>query len=346
MACVGRQTTMTIRRCAGWVLIAFALHGCASATERSEASTDTAPAVPTSPPTSAAAPTIPVTRYDEQVAALGAFEPIEELSGQRCGEMSVSNGTVQIDASESVLPRVTQQATPVAADDLRLTVRFGSGFPGYHCTDVAVEVRRPTVDETWSATATGGSVVVSPSTTCSTATLDLHGVVAVSPAGDEVDVGDVSITDDSWQWWPPFDCLIDLDRRPALDPGVLTESGTCDASVFWAADSAHTVAVIVRTSIPADDESHEIDLTADGDVRASVQIRRGESVLSGLCLGDSTVPLGTDATATAGFVTVAFGQSTGGPCRRSGSIRLDRIYLDDGTLLDVAGLSGFGLECG
>jgi hypothetical protein len=292
---------------------------------------------------SAAVTAISAESYIEELSRLRSFVPVDDLAGEQCGELSASDGTVQIDASGSILSSVTQQATPVPASDLRLIVHFGSGFPAFQCTDLTPEVREATIDQTWPASAAEGTFTVLPSMQCSTATLELRDVVAVSPAGDEIHVGDVSITNIAWQWWHPFECHVDLDRLPAIDTSTLTRSGGCDASVFWAANEAETTALIVRTTVTQDVEAQVIDLTTARDA-TSVQIRRGETVLAGICGEDTTVFIGTEIRATDGFVTAGVGTATGGACKRIAGFDLNRIYFDDRTILDIAQYS-VGIDC-
>ncbi len=102
-----------------------------------------------------------------------------------------------------------QQSTDIEPADLHLVVNFGSGFPSFTCTDLDTEVRRAVIDETWSATAAGGVFTVVPADRCSVATLSLVDVVATSPGGNQVVLGDMTITNQAWQWWHPFECDLD-----------------------------------------------------------------------------------------------------------------------------------------
>ena len=155
--------------------------------------------------TSAAAVEADVQRW---VAELDAFEPIPSLSGQECGDLSVSNGRVQLDASGSTLTRAIQAETPVPPTALHLTVHFGSGFPSFTCTDLADSVRHAVVETSWPASAAGATFTVVTGERCSIATLHLVGVVAVAPTGQSLPLGDIAITNLAWQWWHPFECQL------------------------------------------------------------------------------------------------------------------------------------------
>ena len=146
--------------------------------------------------------------FGERRAQLEAFQPKEALAGEQCSALSISNGSVQIDATGSQFPAVLQQSTPVRPNDLHLVVNFGSDFPSFSCTDLASEARMAIVDETWPASATGGTFTVTASDRCSVATLELRDVVTTSPGGQEVDLGDILIENDAWQWWPAFECRL------------------------------------------------------------------------------------------------------------------------------------------
>lgn len=62
------------------------------------------------------------------------------------------------------------------------------------------------IDATWPATADSATFTVHNATQCSTATLHLVGVSVRAPDGHEVSLGDVTVTNTAWQWWPPFEC--------------------------------------------------------------------------------------------------------------------------------------------
>lgn len=116
---------------------------------------------------------------------------------------------MQLDASRSRLARTVQNSTAVPADDLRLVVKFGSGFPSLTCTDIESEMHTARVDESWPASARAAVFTVTASDRCSVAKLSLQGVVATAPDGEAVDLGDVTITNQAWQWWPPFECHLE-----------------------------------------------------------------------------------------------------------------------------------------
>ncbi|MEO6122329.1 MAG: hypothetical protein ABIR32_01370 [Ilumatobacteraceae bacterium] len=293
--------------------------------------------------TTLAATSTTVVASNDELNDLAAFVPSEDLAGQRCGALTTSNGSVQVDATASLLAPVTQQSTQVASSDLRLSVHFGSGFPGHQCTDLSSEVRNPVVATSWPATATAATFTVIPSLQCSAATLQLEGVVATSPAGDQVHLGNIRITNQAWQWWPPFECHVDLDRARAVDDTAsLTRGGVCGESLLWAADEADRVAVLVRVPVSEDDAEHVYDLAASPE-QASVQILRGPAVTATICTNDFTDETGTSA--VAGLITVSFAQTTGGPCLRSGSITLQRVYFDDESLLDIHGMPPMEIGC-
>ena len=158
--------------------------------------------------TSAAAVEVDVQRW---IAELAAFEPNPSLSGQECGDLSISNGTVQLDATGSTLTRAIQTETPVLPTALHLTVHLGAGFPSFTCTDLADSVRLAFVEASWPASAAGATFTVVSGERCSIATLQLVGVVAVAPTGQSLSLGDITITNSAWQWWHPFECqLLDV----------------------------------------------------------------------------------------------------------------------------------------
>jgi hypothetical protein len=97
----------------------------------------------------------------------------------------------------------------VAPSDLGLVVKFGTGFPGNTCTDLADEIRQPVVDETWPATAAGATFTVDRGEQCSVATLELRDVVVTAPSGATVPLGRLVLANPAWQWWPPFECALD-----------------------------------------------------------------------------------------------------------------------------------------
>ena len=147
--------------------------------------------------------------FGVRLAQLEAFQPDEARAGEQCDEMSASNGSVQLDASRSLLSTVLQQSMPVRANELHLVVNFGSSLASFTCTDLESEVHPAIIDETWPASAAGGIFTVTAGSHCSVATLALRDVVARSPGGQEVDLGDIVIRNDAWQWWPPFECHLD-----------------------------------------------------------------------------------------------------------------------------------------
>jgi hypothetical protein len=149
-----------------------------------------------------------------RVAELKAFKPLPSLSGTQCDALSVSNGSIQLDAAGSRLLRAVQTSEQISAEDLHLVVHFGSGFPSYTCTDLESEIREASIDETWPATADGATFTVVTGTQCSSAKLELHDVVVQAPDGQQVPVGDIAITNPSWQWWHPFECHL-LDDAPS-----------------------------------------------------------------------------------------------------------------------------------
>lgn len=187
------------RRFTALVVATLLMVGCASTGESK---------APPSPPTAASAD------VEQRIAELRSFRPDPSLSGSQCGDLSVSNGSVQLDASESSLTRAVQAAQPVPATALHLVVRFGSGFPSFTCTDLDSEVREATVGEEWAASATSASFTVVESKRCSSATLQLVDVIARAPDGQLVELGDIAITNTAWQWWHPFECHL-LDDPPA-----------------------------------------------------------------------------------------------------------------------------------
>ncbi|MDP2292667.1 MAG: hypothetical protein Q8M22_15885 [Actinomycetota bacterium] len=150
-----------------------------------------------------------------RIGELERFAPSATLAGEQCGDLSVSNGTVQLDASGSMLARAIQRDTRVSPTELHLEVRFGSGFPSFTCTDQESELHHAVVEETWPASATSGTFTVVAGPLCSSATLRLADVVATSPAGHEVPLGDIAITNPAWQWWHPFECHL-LDDPPGV----------------------------------------------------------------------------------------------------------------------------------
>ncbi len=141
----------------------------------------------------------------QRIAALQSFAADPTLSGHQCADLSVSNGTVQLDATGSSLTATLQTEQPVAPTALHLVVHFGRGFPSFTCTDAEPE-RLAVIDATWPATAGSATFTVRGAPQCSTATLRLVGVAARAPDGQEVSLGDVTITNTAWQWWPPFEC--------------------------------------------------------------------------------------------------------------------------------------------
>ena len=141
----------------------------------------------------------------QRIAALQSFAADATLSGHQCAELSVSNGTVQLDASGSSLAAKLQTDQPVPPTALHLVVHFGTGFPSFTCTDSEPE-RLAVIDATWPATAGSATFTVRGAPQCSTATLHLLDVTAFAPDGQEVPLGDVTITNTAWQWWPPFEC--------------------------------------------------------------------------------------------------------------------------------------------
>ena len=146
---------------------------------------------------------------EARLAQLNAFQPDDSLAGEQCAELSASNGTVQLDATASLLSAGLQQSTPVGAEELHLVVNFGSGLPSFTCTDVESEVHRAIVDETRPATAAGGIFTVMAGDRCSVASLALRHVVARSPDGQQVDLGDIVLKNDAWRWWHPFEYRLD-----------------------------------------------------------------------------------------------------------------------------------------
>lgn len=155
----------------------------------------------------------PSADVQRRIAELRAFRPDSALSGSQCGDLSVSNGSVQLDAAGSMLARAIQTAQLVPVTDLRLVVRFGSGFPSFTCTDLASEERKATIEETWPATATSATFTVAEGEQCSSATLQLVDVVVQVPDGQLVGLGDIAITNGAWQWWHPGECHL-LDDPP------------------------------------------------------------------------------------------------------------------------------------
>lgn len=157
-------------------------------------------------PSSATVPSV----VDQRIQQLINFEPDPSLVGDQCGELSISDGSAQIDATASTLPHSSTdgRSVTIAAADLRVVVRFGSGFPSRNCTDVISEIHRAHVDEEWPATAASGTLRIDLSERCSVATLRLSGVVASAPFGQTVDLGQLTIVNDAWQFWPGFDCRI------------------------------------------------------------------------------------------------------------------------------------------
>jgi hypothetical protein len=139
-----------------------------------------------------------------------AFDLLRSEGSVACGDLSLSNGTMLLDATGTELPRLVQTATGVSADQLKLVVSFGSKLPSFACTDLPSEVRKGQVDETWQATASGGTFTVEAHPTdCSVATLEAHDVKVVSPSGVIVPIGDVTFTNPMWQMWPPSECQLD-----------------------------------------------------------------------------------------------------------------------------------------
>lgn len=159
-------------------------------------------------------PGAPSTDVQRRLAQLEAFEPDPTLAGQQCGDLSVSNGSVQLDATGSSLARAIQTNQPVPQSDLHLIARFGSGFPSLTCTDLESEVHRATVEESWPASATSATFTVVTAEQCSSATLQLVGVAVFAPDGQIAQLGEISITNPAWQWWPPFECHL-VDHPPA-----------------------------------------------------------------------------------------------------------------------------------
>ena len=155
----------------------------------------------------------PPANVPRHLAELRAFRPDPTLAGSQCGALSVSNGSVQLDAADSQLSKAVQAAHPVLTTDLRLVVRFGSGFPSFTCTDLEFEVRKAVVDETWPASADSATFTVVKSEQCSVATLQLVDVVVVAPDSQLVELGDITITNTAWQWWHPSECHL-LDGPP------------------------------------------------------------------------------------------------------------------------------------
>jgi hypothetical protein len=146
--------------------------------------------------------------FQRRAAELSEFEPDPALAGEQCSDLSVSNGSIQVDATGSRLAKVVQVEQPIPSTDLRLVVRFGSGFPSFTCTDLESEMRDATVDEEWAASATRATFTVVVGERCSTAALELYGVVAQAPDGQHVELGDIVITNRAWQWWHPFECQL------------------------------------------------------------------------------------------------------------------------------------------
>jgi hypothetical protein len=98
-----------------------------------------------------------------------------------------------------------QTDQPVPPTALHLVVHFGSGFPSFTCTDSEPE-RLAVVEATWPASARSATFTVVGGQQCSVATLHLVDVTALAPDGQEVPLGDVTVTNRAWQWWPPFEC--------------------------------------------------------------------------------------------------------------------------------------------
>jgi hypothetical protein len=147
----------------------------------------------------------------QHIDQLTKFDVTAALHQDGCGAMSSSSDSVAVDASNSYLPPRLQAATPIAGTDLHLRVVFGSGLPGSDCTDLPDEVSRPLIEETWPAEAASAVFSVVASERCSSATLKLADVTVIAPTGERVSLGDITMSNNAWQAWPPFECHIQSD---------------------------------------------------------------------------------------------------------------------------------------
>lgn len=192
---------MTSRR--SRALVVFALLTCAACSTggRSLSTPRTEPSVVST--------SIDDAELQQRIEQLEAFSPSPALGSNQCWELSISDGSVQIDASGSLLARKLQAATVVAPADLRLQVRFGSGSPSFTCTDSESEVREAVVDETWPAIAAAATFTVVAAESCSLATLQLTDVVAEAPNGARVPLGDLTLVNPAWWFVHPFECHLD-----------------------------------------------------------------------------------------------------------------------------------------
>jgi hypothetical protein len=179
------------------LFVVFSLFGCSTTRDTGR---------PDPEATGSTVSTVGAAKVLRRVDELKSFQPDQSRSGHQCGDLSVSNGTIQLDASSSSLASAVQTATIVPPTNLHLSVQFGSGFPSFTCTDLDAEKHNAVVDETWPVSAASATFTVERNEQCSAATLNLDGVVAQAPTGQKVPLGAITIINTAWQWWHPFEC--------------------------------------------------------------------------------------------------------------------------------------------
>lgn len=136
-------------------------------------------------------------------------------SGAGCTVLETGDGTVMVTANlhggfgESITP-----SGPVllAPGDYSLSVLLGSGLTGdVSCTtDVPEDPPPPPrrVETNWPASAASATLEVVRSDSCASASLRLEDVVLTAPSGRSIDLGDMSIVNDAWFSWAPFECRL------------------------------------------------------------------------------------------------------------------------------------------
>jgi hypothetical protein len=95
------------------------------------------------------------------------------------------------------------------------------------------------------------------------ATLELDGVVAETPTGQEVPLGDITVVNTGWQWWHPFECHLVDAGAAAVVPTASVYKFRCDS-----VEVARVVEQVEADVVAVDDER------VHGGVFCSPVIRR------------------------------------------------------------------------